>query len=79
MFSRTLIKRYRLCAAGALTGGALAVFAAAAGYAQTDEIQVYDAEIIRSPSAYPVSLILGLTPGRTPPICITVDRITRVR
>ena len=45
MFSRTLIKRYRLGAAGALTGGALAVFAAAAGYAQTDEIQVYDAEI----------------------------------
>jgi hypothetical protein len=67
VFSRTLIKRYRLCAAGALTGGALAVFAAAAGYAQTDEIQVYDAEI-NQPGQFSLQLHNNYTPvGREQP------------
>jgi hypothetical protein len=67
VFSRTLIKRYRLGAAGALTGGALAVFAAAAGYAQTDEIQVYDAEI-NQPGQFSLQLHNNYTPvGRERP------------
>jgi hypothetical protein len=67
VFSRALISRYRRGGAGALTGGALAVFAAAAGYAQTDEIQVYDAEI-NQPGQFSLQLHNNYTPfGRKRP------------
>ena len=65
--SRVLLKRYRRGAARSLVGGAGVVLVAAVCHAQTDEIQVYDAEI-NPPGQFSLQLHNNYTPiGRKQP------------
>jgi hypothetical protein len=62
-----LIKRYSRCAPAFLAAAAATVLVAAAGHAQTDEIQVYDAEI-NQPGQFSLQLHNNYTPiGRKQP------------
>ena len=64
---RGLIERYSRRTTGFLAGCAAAMLVAAAGHAQTDEIQVYDAEI-NPPGQFSLQLHNNYTPiGRKEP------------